>query len=56
MGAVALTLKLNHSHCLIGFNISSENNDFGFNSIQRINFSKNSHLNAIGSKFDLDVN
>ena len=29
-----------YSHCLIRFNISSENNDFGFNSIQKINFSK----------------
>ena len=28
----------------------SENNDFGFNSIQKINFSKFSHLNALGSK------
>ena len=57
MGAVALTLKLIYSHCLIRFHIhvSSENNDFGFNSIQKINFSKISHLNAIGSKFDLDV-
>ena len=34
-------LKLIYSHCLIRFNISSENNDFGFNSIQKINFSKN---------------
>ena len=33
-------LKLNYSHCLIMFNISSENNDFGFNIIQKINFSK----------------
>ena len=55
MGAVALTLKLIKSHCLIRFNISSENNDFGFNSIQKINFSKSSHLNAMGSKFDLNV-
>ena len=35
--------------------MSSENNDFGFNSIQKINFSSFSHLNALGSKFDLDV-
>ena len=35
--------------------ISSENNDFGFHSIQKINFTKKSHLNALGSKFDLDV-
>ena len=32
MGAVAYTLKLIYSHCLIRFHISSENNDFGFNS------------------------
>ena len=50
MGVVALTLKLIYSHCLIRFNISSENNYFGFNSIK-----KNSHWNATGSKFDLDV-
>ena len=48
-------LKLIYSHCLIKFNISSENNDFGFNSIQKINFKKKSHLNALGRKFDLDV-
>ena len=42
------------SHGLIRFNISSVNNDFGFNSIQKINFSKKSNLNALGSKFDLD--
>ena len=55
MGAVALTLKLIYSHCPIRFNISSENNDFGFNSIKKITFQKISLLNAIGSKFDLDV-
>ena len=45
-----------HSHCLIRFNIWSENNDFGFNSILKINFSKkNTHLNALGGKVDLDV-
>ena len=44
MGAVALTLKLICSHCLIRFNISSENNDFGFNSIKKINFSKKFHI------------
>ena len=33
-------LKLIYSNCLISFNISSKNNDFGFNSIQNINFSK----------------
>ena len=27
-------MKLIYSHCLIRFNITSENNDFGFNSIQ----------------------
>ena len=47
-------LKLIYSHCLISFNISSKNNHFGFNSIQKINFSKKkSHLSALGSKFDL---
>ena len=56
MGAVAMTLKLIYGNCLIGFNISNDNNDFGFNSIQKINlFKKISHLNAIGSKFDFDV-
>ena len=48
-------LKLIYSNCLIRFNISSENKDFGFNRIQKINFSKNSHLNALGSKFDFEV-
>ena len=48
-------LKLISSHCLIRFNISSENNDFGFNSIQNQLFKKKSHLNALGNKFDLDV-
>ena len=40
MGVVALTLKLIYSHCLIRFNTSRENKDFGFSSIQKINFSK----------------
>ena len=35
--------------------ILSENNEFGFNSFQNINFKKKSHLNALGSKFDRDV-
>ena len=35
----------------LNYNISSEKNAFGFNSIQKIDFSKkNSHLNALGSK------
>ena len=56
MGAVALTFETYLSHCLIRFNISSENNVFGFNSIQKSTFQKKkSHLNASGSKFDLDV-
>ena len=51
-----LPLKLIDSHCLIRFNISSENNDFGFNSIQKNQlFIKKSHLNALGSKLDLNV-
>ena len=37
------------------FNISSENKDFGFNSFQKINFQNVSHLNALGSKYDLDI-
>ena len=36
-------------------NISSENNDFDFNSIQKSTFQKITHLNALGSKFDLDI-
>ena len=45
-----------YSHCLIRFDISSENNDFGFSNIQKFSFSKtNSHLNELQSKFDLDV-
>ena len=38
-------------------NISSDNNDLGFHSIQNINFSKNFPFKCInlGSKFDLDV-
>ena len=34
-------------------NISSEYNDFSFNSIKKSTFQKNSNLNALGSKFDL---
>ena len=37
--------NLYNSHCLIRFNISSENNDFGFNSIKKSTLKK-SHLNA----------
>ena len=39
-------MKLIYSHCLIRFNISSENNDshFGFNSIQK--FPIKMHLEA----------
>ena len=49
-------LKLIYSNFLISFNMSSKNNHFGFYSIQKINFSKKkSHLNLLGSKFDLDV-
>ena len=46
------SLELIYSHRLIQINISSENNDFGFSSFQRINFS---HLIALGSKFDLVI-
>ena len=40
---------------LIRFNISNEDNDFGFNSFQKSNFHNFSHLNALGSKFDLEA-
>ena len=50
MGVMALTFELIYSHCLIRFNISSENNDFGFNSIQKINFSKNFLFKCIRKK------
>ena len=43
-------LELIYSHFLIRLNITSENNDFGFHSFKKINFKKNSHLNALGSK------
>ena len=40
----------------IDFVSTSENNDFGFNSIQKIIFSKKkSHSNALESKLDFDV-
>ena len=44
MGLVALTIEIIYSHCLIKFNISSENNDFGFNSIQKSTFQKKNHI------------
>ena len=51
---LAESSKVKVSHCLIRFNISSENNDFGFNSIhKKSTFQKISNLNALGSKFDL---
>ena len=55
MDAVALTLKLIYSRCLIRFNISGENNDFGFNSIQKINFSKYLTFKCSRKQIDLDV-
>ena len=48
-------LELIYSHCLIRLNISIDFCDFGFNSFQIINFKKKSHLNALESKFDLDL-
>ena len=47
-------LKLIYSHCLIWLNISSENYDLSLSSFQKMKFKK-THLNALGSKFDLDV-
>ena len=35
-----LTLELIYSHCHIRLNISSENNDIGYSSFKKINFSK----------------
>ena len=40
-------LKLIYSHRLIWFNIFSENNDFGFNSFQKMKFSKKIPLKCI---------
>ena len=45
-------LELIHIHRLIRLNISSDYNDFGFNSFQKIT---SFPLNALGSKLDLDV-
>ena len=36
------------------FNMSSENNDW-LQQFSKTNFKKKSHLNTLGSKFDLDV-
>ena len=49
-------VNLDHWNLFIDtrLNISSENNDFGFHSIQKTTLKK-SHSNALGSKFDLDV-
>ena len=44
-----------YNHCLIRFNISSVINEFGFNRIQPFKFHFFYNLNALGSKFDLDV-
>ena len=44
MGAVALTLKLIYSHCLIRFHISSENNDFDFNRIKKNQLFQKFHI------------
>ena len=50
------SLELIYSRCHIRLNISSENIEFGFNSFKKMNFSKKkSHLNELGSKFDLDT-
>ena len=48
-------LELINSQCLIRFNILSENNDFGFNSIKKSTFKTIINLDALESKFDLDV-
>ena len=51
-----LTFELIYSHFLIKLNISSENNDYSFHSFpKKSTFQKFSKLNALESKFDLDV-
>ena len=57
MSSLAERSKVNLDlwNLFIGLNISRENNDIGFSSFQKINFSKISHLNAFGGKIDLDV-
>ena len=53
MGAVALTLKLIYSHCLIRFNISSEIMTLASTVFKKSTFQKNSHLNAIEGNLTL---
>ena len=48
-------LELIYSHCLIRFNTSSENNDFGCWVLKKSTFQNVSNLNALESKFDLAV-
>ena len=52
-------LELIYSHCLIKFNISSENNDLGFLrtycTVFKNSTLKKSHLVVLGSNFDLAV-
>ena len=50
-----ITLELTYSHCLIGFNISSENNDLASKVFKKSTFQNVSNLNALRSKFDLDI-
>ena len=52
------TLEFIYSHWLIRFNISTENNAFALTAFKKSTFQKSkkkSNLNALGSKFDLDV-
>ena len=55
MSDLGWKVKGQHWPLELPLNISSENNDLGFNSIKKINFKKKSNLNALGSKFDLHV-
>ena len=48
-------LEIIYTHCLITFNISSENNDSVSNSIRKSTIEICSNLNALESEFDLDV-
>ena len=47
-------LKLIYSHFLISFNISGKNKHFGFNSIQKINFSKQNPFKYIRKQRIID--
>ena len=55
MGAVALTLKLIYSYCLIMLTYQVRIMTLASTVFKKSTFLKISNLNAIGSEFDLDV-